>query len=296
MSDKSGLQAAIAERIAAGWIAFGAQLAGIDDLTPIDPDALVAATAADDGGDPRVRDVAIDWCVRYGTIINTGRLRRVAREMEVDPGALARFGGEVHAAGGPRWPFAQEGVRATTRGKAVAEDLLSPARLSWRIRAGFGVSARADVLTTLLTTPPKPVSVADLARRSWHSKRNTALTVDGLSLAGIVRTSRQGNRNRVWLDRQSPLRELLEPDGVPDIDWPSRWTVVWAAARADASTRAVSPSVRLVETRRATERVLPMLEPAALPYPDMSATGAAWGNAFDEWLRDLAFVLSSMGA
>lgn len=296
MERSSILTVAIDDRIAAQWIALGAQLEGIDDRTAIDLDALVAATAARDNIDTRVRGVAVDWCVRYGTGINTSRLRRIARESRTDDAALARFGGEVASAGGPRWSFAEEGALAPSRGKIAARDLLAPARISWRIRSGFGVTARSDALTTLLTTPPKPVSVADLARRAWHSKRNTAAAVAGMSLAGIVMTNRVGNQDRVWLDTASPLRTFLESDGVPDIDWASRWAVVQRAARVDIDTRKAPETVRLVETRVVAEALLPFLEPGALPYPRLSQSGSSWGDAFEAWLADLATRMSLMSA
>jgi hypothetical protein len=296
MERNSTLADAIDDRIAAQWIALGAQLEGIDDRTAIDLDALAAATAAQGSIDARVRGVAIDWCVRYGTAINTSRLRRIAREAKTDDTALARFGGEVASAGGPHWSFADESALAPSRGKVVARDLLAPARISWRIRSGFGVTARSDILTALLTTPSKPISVADLARRARHSKRNTAAAVAGMSLAGIVRTSRVGNQDRVWLDVASPLRTFLEPGDVPDIDWASRWAVVQRAARVDIGTRTAPETVRLVETRVVAEALLPFLEPGALPYPSLTASGSAWGNAFEAWLADLATGMSLMSA
>jgi hypothetical protein len=78
MERSSLLTVAIDDRIAAQWIALGAQLEGIDDRTAIDLDALVAAAAARGNIDARVRGVAVDWCVRYGTGINTSRLCHIA--------------------------------------------------------------------------------------------------------------------------------------------------------------------------------------------------------------------------
>jgi len=291
MRNRAELLDVIQERLAAQWIAYGGQLEGHDERTAIDPDALVTMTAGLGDPDSRVVGVAIDWCVQFGTTINTSRLRRVAREIGVEDEALGRFAGAVSSAGGPRWPFAEPGVPAQSRGKVVARDVLATSRLAWRIRSAFGVTTRADVLTVLLSIPPNPVSIADLARRARHSKRNTANAITSMSMAGVVDTSRQGNRDRVWLDRRSPLRKMFEPDGVADVDWVSRWRVLWRAAHVDVETRDFRSSARLVETRSVVNEVLVDLESADLPRPDMSATGRWWGAAFDAWLDDLTAAL-----
>jgi predicted nucleic acid-binding protein len=95
MERSSLLTVAIDDRIAAQWITLGAQLEDIDDRTAIDLDALVAATAAPGNIDARVRGVAVDWCVRYGTAINTSRLQQVETDFQplpFDADAARAFG------------------------------------------------------------------------------------------------------------------------------------------------------------------------------------------------------------
>jgi hypothetical protein len=285
---------AIDGRIAAQWVALGGQLVGVDDRTAIDLDALVAITAAREHLDPRVHGVAVDWCVDFGSIINTARLRRIAHEMDMPDHALPVFGGVVASAGGPRWPFAKTGLRAEPRGKVVVRDLQSPARIAWRLRAGFGVSARSEILTILLTAPAVPVSISDLARRARFTKRNISLAVSGMSLANIVTRVRVGNEDRITLAVDSPLRSLLEPNAVPSVDWASRWAAVYRLDRVDTVTEDSNFAVRLVETRTEAESLVPLLGPAALPYPDLNATGSAWGDAFGDWLRGIHTLMTLM--
>ncbi len=296
MPNASSLAVAIDERVANQWIALGGQLEGPDERTPVDIEALVAITSDRQSLDARAREVAVDWCIAYGRTVHTGRLRSVARELGVDEARLAAFADGVAGGGGPVWPFAVTPVTKERRGKVVARDLTAPGRLSWRVRAAFGVNARADILTVLLSTAVIPISISDLTRRTRFTKKNVTLAVADMALAGIVVKTRVGREDRVLLERGSPLRALLEPDGIPSIDWATRWRVLRAVERVDRATRDTPNDVRLVETRIVAETQWPDLATAALPRPDLTATGDAWGPAFNKWMEQLAAILWMRGA
>ncbi len=290
------LASAVEDRVAAQWVALGGQLGGIDDRTPVDLEALIGMTADLGTLDPRVRGVAIDWCVEFGSVIHAGRLKKTAKEIGVTERALAVFGGQVAAAGGPRWPFAAVGIEATSRGKVVARDLVAPGRIMWRVRSAFGVNARSDILTVLLTTPPVPLTIADLARRTRFTKMNVAIAASGMSLSGVITKTRVGNEDRVALDRESPLRELLEPIGVPSIDWVARWGVAKRLSRLEQATSRGTPAVRVVETRSIAESLVPLLGAADLPRPDLTVVGPEWIDAYDEWVGAVTLRLGLMDA
>jgi hypothetical protein len=296
MTSPSALDASIDDRIAAQWIALGGQLDGIADHTAIDLEALVAITADREHVEARVREVAVDWGAAHGRAISVHRLRAVARELGVDEARLSDFAGDVAAAGGPKWPMAAEGEPHPRRGKVVVRSLAAPGRLAWRTRAAFGVNARADILATLLSTPPVPVSISDLTRRTRFTKKLITIAVADMSLAGIVTKTRVGREDRVSLAPESPLRDLLEPDGIPDIDWTTRWRVVRGVEDADAASEDMPAAVRLVETRAVAERLWPDIDAATLPRPDLSAVGRDWEDAFRKWRDAIALVLTLKGA
>jgi hypothetical protein len=296
MASVESITKAVANRIAAQWVALGAQIEGIDDQTPIDIEALVAITADQRTVEARVYEAAVDWCVSHGRMVHLGRLRNVARELEVGAPALQAFAGDVAGSGGHRWPFAAPRPPTRPRRKTIVHDLSAPGRIVWRVRSAFGVNARSDVLAVLLTTPPVPVSLSDLTRRTRFTKKNVSIAVADMSLAGIVTKTRVGREDRVALDRSSPLRDLLEPEGVPSVDWTSRWRIVRQVASVDEATKAAANSVRLVETRVVAEAASADLDAAALPRPDLTARGSAWGPAFQEWRDGIVTVLGLMGA
>jgi hypothetical protein len=296
MPSSDSLREAAVDRVAAQWIALGCQLAGGAETAVVDLEALVAITAEIGESSPRVYVAALDWCVAYGQAVNSARLKNVAAGIGVRATALAELAGAVRAAGGPRWPFALAGSSRQPRGKIVVADLSSPARLLWRVRSAFGVNARADILVALLTMPSPAVSISELARTTHFAKRNVAQAAYGMRLAGLVQIDRVGNEDRARIPPDSPLRPWLVPGPPPPcIDWPARWRVVLRAIAAAESLRASGAIVRAVESRAAIEPLLPLLNDAALPRPDLTASGAAFAGAFDAWLSQLEGVLGSGG-
>ncbi len=295
MLASASLQRASIDRIAAGWIALGGQLEGDPDATVVDPEALIAATAELARDEDRILGVALDWCVAYGDSVNSARLRRIARTMDATA-ALASFAVVVGASGGPTW-FQGEGatpMAASLRGKVAVRDLSAPARLVWRLRSAFGVNARADILALLLSSPAgTQMRVADIARRTGFSKRNAAIAIESMALAGVVEADRKGNSDRVALSVDSPLRAFL-PRLVAAPDWISRWTVAIEILRlverlADAPDGAV-----IVEERLAADSLGPMLRDADVPRPDLTVRGPAFAAAFDVWIEALAAAISDL--
>src|SRR5947209_20207308 len=45
----------------------------------IDPEPLILFTAHISGADRRLRDEALDWCIRYGSYISASRLRNLLK-------------------------------------------------------------------------------------------------------------------------------------------------------------------------------------------------------------------------
>lgn len=290
MSPSDSLRGAVAERIAAQWIALGCQLVGPPDRTVIDLEALVAATAEADTLDARVREVALDWCIGQGRVINGSRLKTVATEIAGPGGRLGVFAATVAAGGGPRWPVATAGPHYTTRGKVVVSDLTGPARLIWRLRAAFGVNARADILVALAQTPDRALTIADLARRTRFTKRNVAVAVSSMALAGAVEADRRGNEDRIRLADDFPLRPWLDLASTAAIDWTSRWGVALRMLSAADATAPTPPAVRAVELRAAAVDLLGCLSDACLPRPDLTVTGPAAAGTYDGWISQLAVV------
>lgn len=294
-STSLSLRKALLSRAWAQWIALGVDAVGEADTAVVDPEAIVALTAELGDVDARLRDVSTDWCSTYGRYVNGSRLRQVARELGTPPEAIGEYVATVAAAGGPAWPMATR-PRADykPRGKARLESAASLPRLRIRLRAAFGVNARADVLAALLAERGTGLSVADLARRTRFTKPNVAFAVDALVLAGLLETRAVGNERRVVLAGRGELLPGLRP-GVEQPDWVARFRVALEVVRFADQGGGMSPTVRSVEARSVVERLLASIQSEGLPRPDLDTPGQQFGRAFDQWVGELSQSLAAVG-
>lgn len=287
------LREALVQRAWAQWIALGVLALGPAEQQVIDPEALVALTAELKDTDARLRDTSTDWCIAYGRFISATRLRRVAEEIGSDPVAMGEYAGTVAAAGGPRWPMATDprsGYR--NRGKAHLDDLDSLPRLILRLRAAFGVNARADVLATLALRPGSTLTLADLAGITRFTKRNVALTVDALALSGIVELEEVGNQRRVSL-RRDRLGLLLPAVEAEPVEWVDRLRIGLTVLQFLNDQGSMKQGVRAIEARALARNLQPAIRRARLPKPDFGRLGASFGDAFDEWIEQLRLGLGT---
>jgi len=285
-------------RLASQWTALGGQLDGPAETAVVDLEALLAATARLGPGEPRIAEVAMAWSIRYGTAVNGARLRTVAAELGAAE-VTAALAAAVRRAGGPTWPLAGgsgaagawDGI-APRSGLVVVRDLAGPARLVWRLRAGFGVNARADVLAALLVSPA-PLSVADLAARTRFGKRTVAGAVADLALAGLAEVERTGNTDRIRLADGTPLRAWLPAAAASARDEATRWRCVLAALDLAVRLDGAPDTIRAVEGRAAVVGLPGALAAGGLPRPDTSVLGSAFSAAIDAWFDSLAAAIGT---
>lgn len=282
----SALQSALLSRAWTQWIALGVDAVGERNDAVVDPEALVALTAELGDADARLRDVSTDWCVAYGRYVNGSRLKQVVRELGTPPEAIGEYVATVAAAGGPAWPMAtQPRPDYVSRGKARLDSALPKPRLRIRLRAAFGVNARADVLAALLVAPENGLSVADLARKTRFTKPNVAFAVDALVLAGLLEARAVGNERRVTSIRAGEILPGLRPP-VEQPDWVAQFGVALEVLRFE-DRDGMSTSIRAIEARRVVESLRDRITSEGLPQPNLEAIGDDFATAFDRWVVDL---------
>lgn len=279
----SALQSALLNRAWSQWIALGVEAVGELEDAVVDPEALIALTAELGDADARLRDTSTDWCVAFGRYVNGSRLRQVARELGTPPEAIGEYVATIAAAGGPAWPMATHPrPEFASRGKARLDSATSRPRLRVRLRAAFGVNARADVLAALLAVPETGLSLADLARKTRFTKPNVAFAVDALVLAGLLESHSVGNERRVTLMRGRAILPGLQPP-IAQPDWVARFGVALEVLRFCAGNGS-SRSVRAIEARRTVEGLRTRISTEGLPQPEVGALGADFADAFDRWV------------
>ena len=286
----SSLRMALVNRAWSQWIALGVDAVGEAEVSVVDPEALIAVTAELGDTDARLRDLSTDWCVAFGRYVNGSRLKQVAGELKTPHASIGEYIATVASAGGPTWPMAtRPRPNYATRGKARLETAKPQARLRIRLRAAFGVNARADVLAALLASPHVGQSVADLARRTRFTKPNVASSVDALVLAGLVDAQMVGNERRVTLNTKGPILPGLRPP-VFQPDWVTRFGLSLALLRF-VEQDAVSNSLRAIEGRRLVESMTHQMLSEGVPQPNLAAFGEAFAAAFDRWVVDVVYWL-----
>lgn len=279
----SSLQGALLNRAWIQWAALGVDATVERDDAVVDPEALIALTAELGDADARLRDVSSDWCVAFGRYVNGSRLKQVARELGTPRDAIGEYVATVAAAGGPTWPMAtQPRPGYTRRGKARLDSAESRPRLRIRLRAAFGVNARADILAALLVTSHDGLSAADLARSTRFTKPNVASALDALLLAGLVKARPVGNERRYSLPPKVPiLPGLHSPVAQPD--WVRRFGIGLEVHRF-LSRDATSATVRAVEGRRLLDSLDDRIATEGAPAPYLDGVGEEFAGTVDRWV------------
>ncbi len=282
----NSIQDALLNRAWIQWAALGVDGAVERDDAVVDPEALIALTAELGDADARLRDLSTDWCVEVGRYVNGTRLKQVARELGTPEDAIGAYIATVAAAGGPAWPLATHPRPGYVRRHKIRLDsATSRPRLRIRLRAAFGVNARADILAALLAASPASLNAADLARATRFTKPSIATALDALLLSGLVTARPVANERRFALrPNVQILPGLLPPE--PQPDWVARFAValdVMRFCRRDEP----STTVRAIEGRRLVTLLADRISTEDMPAPDLDASGDAFATAFDCWVVSL---------
>jgi hypothetical protein len=216
----------------------------------------------------------------------------VAHELRTPPEAIGEYVATVASASGPTWPMATAPrPDYRSRGKARLDSALTPPLLRIRLRAAFGVNARADILADILATPEIGLSVADLARTTRFTKPSVAFAVDALVLAGLLEARTVGNERRLSLARDGEILPGLRPP-IAQPDWVSRFGVALEVLRFGGQA-GMSPSVRAIEARRVVEGLRTRIMNEGLPQPNVAASGDQFSGVFDRLVVQLVDSLRS---
>lgn len=213
-------------------------------------------------------------------------MKQVARELGTPAEAIGEYVATVTVNGGPSWPMATKPrPDYVPRGKARLDSARSHSRLRIRLRAAFGVNARADVLAALLVGSENGLSVADLARKTRFAKPSTAFAVDALVLAGLLEPRTVANERRLVLSKPGEILPGVRPP-IRQPDWVARFGVALEVLRFERQD-GLSASVRAIEARRVVESLWARIRSEGLPEPDLTALGEPFSEAFDRWLVQL---------
>src|SRR5580700_5089202 len=233
------------------WAALGVSSATKPDAQwCVDPEALVLITTTQGRIDPRLFNEMLDWLWVHGESVNVQRLKNIQKTVSLGDrrvvGAIAAWLSQrstlskwkplaaisesvaktepffISKNGAPQPSFGQADPiflkHGFHRGPIKRRELsqapnpLLPATLLWKLRALFGVQARAEILLWLLT--PESGHVADIARGTFYFPRTVDITLKEMAASGMVKFARAGREKRYWLkpDEWSFLQTWNRPD------------------------------------------------------------------------------------
>lgn len=259
----------------------------------IDPEPLILFTAALGDADPRLRDESTDWCLRYHRYVSVARLRNVLRDTWSEVSAeFGEYAATVNAHAPARWPAATVPRVYQRSGRSSLGDFRSPALVLLRLRAVFGVTARADLIGVLVADPERSLASADLAQAVGFSKRNVEKEIEPLRLAGLVESITVRNERRHRLLRRAETGIFLAPLPSYFPRWSPLLHVVWQVLQFTSRAEHLEPVVRAVEVKRGLRSLADDLRQAGLAPPRSTSEGAFWESC-TAWATELFERLAS---
>ncbi len=240
------------------WAALGASASTSESASSTtDPEALVLASSLLVEHERRLADFLLWWAGTGAALLSVHRTRSLLRAM---PGgaadALAPFAASALAAGDRRWKglAGPEPLDARPGKGGDRPRLTDPSTLVLRMRAAFGVSAKADVVAVLLGLE-RPATVRDVADATGYTTVAARGALAELALAGFAEatgTSPESYRAA----RRDAWAGLLGAPALPWTDWAGRYAALLDVAawgeRADAGDW--SDYVAASKARDLTER------------------------------------------
>jgi hypothetical protein len=243
----------------------------------IDPEQLILFTAWLGDADPRLRDEATDWCISYGRYVSVARLKSLLPLQTPEAqAAFADTAAMVNSDSGLRWPgAAQARPYQRTRRSAVA-DFSSPSLVVLRLRALFGVGARAEVVRAFLADPEARLSAADAATGAGYTKRNMAEALDALRMAGLLEAHALRNQRIYSLAATGWLSAL--PGGLPDFypPWDSVFRILERLQATQRGAGPLAPRARNVEAADALYDLRSDLRRVGVRLSDEQQSVDAW--------------------
>lgn len=278
-----------------------------DEDRIIDPESLLLLTSGVARFDPRLLDEVTNWLRRYGRLVNIQRLKGISGQYAFgNPRVLAALAATVlqnsrlakwhaiEALAEPR--TGDEPLFRNTDGSPMPvfgkpdpfykkfgyfrspqkfrddtspPQVKSPALLLVKLRALFGVNARAEIIAALLTTPSAHPSA--LARLTAYLPRSVQDTLNEMALSGHVLSARsKGSREKFFSLRPEDWDFLLaRPDTrFPTwTNWPIHFSLLHDVLQALMEGKQTSRMAMALRFREIFDRHYPALVEAGLAGP-----------------------------
>jgi len=261
----------------------------------INLEELIILTVVIAESDPRLRDEALDWCSRNHHFVSISRLRTLIKILG-EPVYLpfSVFAMTLNSISQSNWPIFSNAkpLKFKPSGKSSPPQCDAPALLGLRLRALFGVGARADLLTFFLTQKETVFTAADTVEIGY-SKRSLADLLDNLVQSGLLVTSVVRNQRKYELVLKEQLKKVVGE--LPKVAPPwSRILEVLISLRSNLQQVDKNSITTNVVTMRTTllriEDLLPSIISSA---PSLQSDLNQYWEAFTQWLLEILNAIAN---
>ena len=200
----------------AQWSSLGAGALSTGAKAPasiLDPEALILVSLAMLHEERRLVDM-LAWWARVGSrLLSVQRIKGMTNRFPASVGeGLGRFARSAAAANDVRWKRYSGTTSLAARDKSArAPSINEPSSLILRLRAGFGVNAKADVLAFLLSTGGDRATIQDIERGTGYASVTVRDATRDMALARFIRET--STYPVSYYARPKPWAKLLERDG-----------------------------------------------------------------------------------
>jgi hypothetical protein len=261
------------------------------EQTAIDLEPLIIASSRIGGSDARLLNESLDWCAANARFVSGARLRNLLPTFDqATIEAFGAFTATIKKYRAVSWPGKGEPVKFSPTGRSSVPHLDRPALVQLRLRATFGVSARAELIKRMLPEPERPFGISELAMFTAYGKDNIADALDMMALAGIVARNVMTTSGNVQVftlaaarEIETLLGEVPPPDGYPY--WSARFRLLLKLVDF-AVAGPEDPVVRAAEIERLVGDAQSDLRWTGT-FPRMRRGVEAVNKDFDEWSTGL---------
>jgi len=257
----------------------------------IDPEPLILFTAGLGDADPRLRDEATDWCIRYGQLVSGTRLKNLcAREDDEVRAGFGELAATVAAHASIRWLGATRARGHAPRERPKIKAFDRSSQIALRLRALMGVGARADIVRVFLGRPDAALGAADLAAEIGYAKRNVAQALETLRQGGLLDAFSIRNRIHFQIPGANVERlfALLGPMPRSFPRWSPLLRVVSRVHHALARVERSSAKVRTVELAAVVRDLSDDIRDAKISPPPPLSQDSDTVAALASWCADIA--------
>jgi len=200
------------------------------EIRVVDPEALIVASIGLRSEERRLEEVLGWWACEGTQLLSIQRMKRVSQQVgESDTDYVSEYAGLAQRFGHRSWKryaVGDSSVLATSYRRSSNEiRLRGPSNLILRLRAAFGVGAKPDVLSYLISMYNDSASVSEISRTLGYTQKAVRDSLKDMTLAGLVSESR-GRPASYAADRLA-WDQILQTNGRDEDNLPE-WCM-WAA-------------------------------------------------------------------